>query len=109
MYVSACSNLSTLAYRAKNAYVFSSVLKNFRFTSSTASTSKFFGFHVGLLAIRNQRTLSAPYLPITSNGSTVLPRLLDIFWPVLSRIRSLQMTFLKHGCLNMNVLIACSV
>ncbi len=63
----------------------------------------------GCATIRNQRTLSAPYWPMTSNGSTVLPRVFDIFWPFLSRTRSLQMTFLKHGCLNRNELIECSV
>src|SRR6476620_5911343 len=98
-----------LAYRAKKAYVFNSVLKNFRCISATASRSKFLGFHVGLLAIRNQRTLSAPYLLRTSKGSTVFPLLFDIFWPFLSRMRSLQMTFWKHGSLNRNVLMACSV
>ncbi len=73
-----------------------------RCRTASASTS-------GCDAIRNQRTLSAPYWPITSKGSTVLPRVFDIFWPFLSRTRSLQMTFLKHGCLKRNELIECSV
>src|SRR5262249_37323857 len=102
---SLCVKPSMFAYRAKNAYVLRSVPKNFRCTSAIASTSNSFGFHVGLLAIRNQRTLSALYLSMTSNGSTVLPRVLDIFCPVLSKTRSLQMTFLKQGCLNKNELI----
>jgi len=37
---------------------------------------------------------SAPYLSKSSNGDTVLPLDLDIFFPSLSRMRSFTRTFL---------------
>src|SRR3954452_16675795 len=74
---SACLKPSILAYKAKNAYVLSSVPKNFLWTSAIESISNSLGFQGGLDDIKNHRTVSAPYWPITWNGSTVLPRVFD--------------------------------
>jgi len=51
----------------------------------------------GVLARRYQRVASAPYLSITSNGSTVLPRDLLILTPFLSSINSFTIIFKNAG------------
>ena len=64
------------------------------------------GDQAGETYIRYHLVASAPYLSSISNGSTVLPTCLDIFFPFLSRIRSLTSTFLYGDCPLTKVAIA---
>ena len=73
------ANPSMFAYMAKKAYVFTSVPKNFRWTSRNPSSSNIVGRHGGLVVTRYHRVASAPYCAMISNGLTVFPFDLDIF------------------------------
>ena len=106
---SAAEKLSTLAYKEKNEYVLYSVPKNLRRTSSTPSMSNFRLSHGEALVIMYQRSGSEPYFSIVENGSTALPRRLDILAPVLSSTNPLDITFLKATDPLTMVLMACNV
>src|SRR5699024_6000291 len=88
------SNPSTLAYNAKNEYVLYNVPKNLRRTSSMPSISNFRLSHGEEFVIIYQRNGSEPYFSIVENGSTALPKRLDILLPFLSNTRPLEITAL---------------
>ncbi len=66
--------------------------KSFRPTSSSPSGSHRFGSQGLLAETRKNRMASAPCSSTASQGSTVFPLDLDIFWPSASRIRSFTTT-----------------
>ena len=74
----------------------------------------YIGVYAGVLAQENGDVTSGSAIRMTrspssiSNGSTVLPRCLLIFFPFLSRMRSLTSTFLYGARFLMNVEIAMS-
>ena len=71
------------------------VPKNLRRISSTPSGSNFRLSHGEAFVIMYQRSGSEPYCRMVANGSTALPRRLDILLPFLSSTRPLETTFLK--------------
>jgi hypothetical protein len=58
-----------------------------RAPSATTFSSKRFGFHTWPLARKNQRTASTPTASKSAQGSTALPRDLDIFLACASSSR----------------------
>src|SRR5690606_3780248 len=97
------------AYKAKNAYVMYKVPKNLRRTSSKPSSLNFKLSQGAALLIMYQRVASAEYLSIVANGSTPLPRRLDILFPFLSKTNPLETTFLNAIDPRTMVEIACRV
>jgi hypothetical protein len=75
--------------------VFQSVRRKRRRPSSTRALLKRRDDPAGLAAYMYQRVASAPCWSMTVQGSTALPRLLDILLPFSSRMWPRQMTFLK--------------
>ena len=82
------------AYKAKNEYVLYKVPKNLRRTSATPSISNFKLSHGLAFEIMYQRVASGPYSASVVNGSTALPKRLDIFCPFLSNTKPFETTFL---------------
>jgi hypothetical protein len=66
--------------------------RNSRTPSPTDSTEKRYPSHGALEVKKYQRKASAPKRSMTSQGTTMLPRDLDIFWPSASRISPRQTT-----------------
>jgi hypothetical protein len=79
----------------KNAYTFHSVNRNWRTTDSKDFMETRRALHGEPPVTRNQRTASAPYRSMGSQGSITFPRRLDILRPSASR-RSPSTTQLRY-------------